>query len=253
MGLTGGQDGAAHIRASLEHVTTLRQLQAGDPDLAAAVARVKQCQSRRFAGSYADLLADPAFRPAARFFLEELYGEQDYSQRDVQFARIAGTLQTLFPQQVVGTALMLAQLHASTETLDHAMGQAWLAHSTPAAPDATRYLQAWRHVDRRPEREAQLAGVLYIGRELDRLTRTPGLRLMLKMMRGPARAAGLDALQRFLEAGFDTFAGLAKQKNGVAHFLGTIEAREADLMQALFDAEFVACETRLNNLLGQAR
>ena len=216
------------------------------------MAQVKHVQSRRFAGSYADLLAAPATQAAARFFLEELYGERDYSDRDAQFARIAGALQKLFPQQVMATALMLAELHASTETLDHAMGQAWLATATQAS-DAARYLQAWRSVGQRPAREAQLAGVLAIGQELDRLTRTPGLRLMLKMMRGPAKAAGLNALQRFLEAGFDTFADLGQQKEGVAQFLGTVQTREADLMAQLFDAGFVACETRLRGLLGQAR
>ena len=216
------------------------------------MAQVKHVQSRRFAGCYADLLAAPATRAAARFFLEELYGERDYSERDAQFARIAGALQKLFPAQVTATALMLAQLHASTETLDHAMAQAWLA-TGPAHTNAARYLQAWRSVGQRPEREAQLAGVLAIGQELDRLTRTPGLRLMLKMMRGPAKAAGLNALQRFLEAGFDTFADLGQQKNGVAQFLGTVQTREADLMAQLFDADFVTCETRLQSLLGQAR
>lgn len=247
-------DGAAHIRAALEHVTALRQAQANDAALAAAVARVKQTQSRRFAGSYADLLASPTYRPAAKFFLEELYGEQDYSERDAQFARIAGALQKLFPQQVTDTALMLAQLHSSTETLDHAMGQAWLAQEKAAGvSDAARYLHAWRTVGQRSEREAQLTGVLAIGQELDRLTRTPGLRLMLKMMRGPAKAAGLNALQRFLEAGFDTFADLGKQKNGVAHFLDTVRTREAALLEHMFDADFVTCETQLNGLLGQAR
>lgn len=247
-------DGAAHIRAALEHVTALRATQAGDAALAAAVARVKQTQSHRFAGSYADLLASPVYRPAAKFFLEELYGEQDYSERDAQFARIAGALQKLFPQQVTATALMLAELHASTETLDHAMGQAWLAQKKMAgASDATRYLHAWRTVGQRSERQAQLTGVLAIGQELDRLTRTPGLRLMLKMMRGPAKAAGLNALQRFLEAGFDTFADLGKKKEGVAHFLDTVRTREADLLAQLFDADFVTCETQLDHLLGQAR
>lgn len=247
-------DGAAHIRMALERVTALRAAQAGDTALAAAVAQVKQTQSRRFAGSYADLLASPTYRPAAKFFLEELYGEQDYSERDAQFARIAGALQKLFPQQVTATALMLAQLHASTETLDHAMGQAWLEHkNTTTTSDASRYLHAWRSVGQRPEREAQLAGVLAIGQELDRLTRTPGLRLMLKMMRGPAKAAGLNALQRFLEAGFDTFSDLGKNKNGVAHFLDTVRTREAALLAQLFDADFVTCETQLDGLLGQAR
>ena len=84
-----------------------------------------------------------------------------------------------------------------------------------------------------------------------RLTRTPGLRMMLKMMRGPAVAAGLGSLQRFLEDGFDTFAAMARN-NGAEGFLGTIEERESRLIAMLFDADLVACETELAQLLGQA-
>ena len=76
---------------------------------------------------------------------------------------------------------------------------------------------------------------------------------MLKMMRRPAQAAGLDALQQFLEAGFDTFAALARHPQGVAQFLERIESREAALMRDLFDAPAVTCGTQLRQLLGQAR
>ena len=84
-----------------------------------------------------------------------------------------------------------------------------------------------------------------------RFTRTPGLRMMLKMMRGPAVAAGLRSLQRFLEDGFDTFAAMARN-GGADDFLGTIEERESRLIAMLFDADLVACETELAQLLGQA-
>jgi hypothetical protein len=95
--------------------------------------------------------------------------------------------------------------------------------------------------------------VLEIGREMARLTRMPGLRLMLKMMRGPAAAAGLSSLQRFLEIGFDTFGAMARRPGGAERFLETIREREAALIAMLFDAELVACETELARILGQAR
>ena len=75
-----------------------------------------------------------------------------------------------------------------------------------------------------------------------------GLRLLLKMMRKPAQAAGLQALQRFLEAGFDTFAALGRQPEGVAQFLGLIERRESDWVHTLFDADLVACVTKLEQI-----
>jgi hypothetical protein len=256
---------AQQIRDAVAQVSQLRQDASGDPALGAAVAKVKRLQSRRFAGTYADLLGGGPYQAAAQFFLHELYGEADYRERDAQFARIAGALQKLFPQQVMATAVSLAQLHALTERLDHAMGQAWLGE----APDgdaqaaragdvqgdspAARYIGAWRAAARRLDREAQLTVVLEIGRELQRLTRAPGLRLMLKMMRGPAAAAGMGALQRFLEAGFDTFAAMARQPGGADGFMAIIRERESALVNLLFDADFVACETQLARTLGQAR
>jgi hypothetical protein len=98
-----------------------------------------------------------------------------------------------------------------------------------------------------------VAIVLDVGRELDRLTRTPGLRLMLKMMRKPATVAGLGSLQRFLETGFDTFAAMSRQGDGVTYFLNTVQARESGLIDRLFDAPTVACETEITGLLGQPR
>lgn len=245
-------DAAQTIRDSIADVTALRQHRTGDPALGAAVGTVKTLQARRFRGTYADLMGSPSFGPAARFFLEELYSDTDYTDRDLQFGRIAGTLQTMFPQPAVTTAVALAVLHAQTEGLDQDMGRAWLAHAG-SPNDATRYTAAWRTVGQRHARQQQLQRVLAMGTDLARLTRTPGLRMMLRMMRGPATAAGMGALQKFLEAGFDTFGQLARQRGGVEQFLATIEQRERALMDQLFDADPVTCETQLANTLGQAR
>lgn len=90
-------DAAENIRQSIARVTELRAAQTSSLALATAVRNIKLFQSRRFMGSYADLMRDPTVRPATQFFLDELYSPGDYSERDAQFARIAGTLQTVFP------------------------------------------------------------------------------------------------------------------------------------------------------------
>ena len=246
-------DAAHTIRDCIARVSALRQERANDADLGAAVARVKALQAQRFRGSYADLLTSTTLGPAARFFLEELYSDADYTERDQQFGRIAGTLQTVFPQAVVATAVDLALLHAQTEVLDQAMGRIWHGCAPGGASDTARYAAAWRAVGERAGREQQLQRVLAMGTDLARLTRTPGLRTMLRMMRGPAHAAGMGALQKFLERGFDTLGQLARQRGGVDAFLATIAERERALMAQLFDADAVTCETALARTLGQAR
>lgn len=242
------------IRDAVARVAGFRRQCNDDPALSRGVAAIKGFQASRFAGTYADLLADDRYRDAARFFLVELYSDKDYSERDAQFGRIAGGLQALFTQHAVATAVSLAQLHLLTEELDHAMARAWI-NAEPVAPASStaRYAMVWRSVGRRSDRDRQLETVLQIGRDLARLTRLPGLRLVLRMMRKPAHAAGLGSLQDFLEAGFDTFASMTRHAQGVDIFLSTIEQREAGLIDTLFDESPVACATKLDAILGQVR
>src|SRR5690606_26370646 len=138
---------------------------------------------------------------------EELYGVHDFVRRDAQFGRIAGALERLFPEAVAQLAVDLAETHALTEVLDHGLAEHWLALDA-RLPAADRYTQSWRLTGERPARARQLAVVQHMGLELQRLTRMKPLRLALRMMRNPARVAGLDALQHFLESGFDAFAAL---------------------------------------------
>lgn len=241
---------AQTIRESVAEVERLREESRLVPAIGAAVVRLKRFQARRFAGTYADLLASQSYAAAARFFLEELYSERDYGDRDAQFARIAGAVEKLFPRDVADTAATLARLHALTESLDHGMAR---IEPLDGHDDVDGYVRAWRAIGRREDRQRQLETVVAVGAEMTRLTRLPGIRMMLKMMRGPASAAGMSSLQRFLEAGFDTFAGVAKQRGGAERFLEIIREREQHLVDLLFDADLVACETELRGILGQAR
>lgn len=234
------------IRTAMAQVAQLRTDAIDHPPLGAAVTSIKHFQSRRFAYTYADLAASDQYQAATRFFLDDLYSEASYAERDAQFSGIAGALQSLLPKPALATAVALAQLHALSEQLDHAMGHAWLVGSASVDSDETgRYIHAWRTVDRRSDRETQLRIVLEIGTDLDRLTRFAGLRLILKMMRGPAHAAGLGALQHFLELGFDTFAAMGQQKPGARGFLEIVRARESRLIDLLFDAHFTTCHAEL--------
>jgi hypothetical protein len=230
------------IRSALAEVAALRATRAANPRLAHAMEAVQAFQAKRFRTTYADLQNDARFRPAVQFFLTDLYGNQDYTARDAQFGRIATPLERLFPAAVIDTAVAMAQLHATTERLDCAMAQAWLAQQ-PLADDgllpplsALDYTLIWQQVGQRTEREFQLATVLRVGHDLSTMTTKRGLRTLLRMMRGPARASGMGALQHFLERGFDTFGDLSTHDAGAHEFLTHIAEREAALLVSLFAA-----------------
>lgn len=228
--MTHTPNAADRIRTHLDRVAQLRQ-QARSAGLDRAVDDVKRLQAQRFRATYADFLKHPAYAPATHFFLEELYGVHDFALRDAQFARIAGALERLFPEAVAQLAVDLAETHALTEVLDHAMATHWLTQDA-ALPPGARYTRAWRLTGDREARARQLAVVQHMGLELQRLTRMRPLRLALRMMRNPARAAGLDALQHFLESGFDAFASMRDART----FLDTISSREVRWIDLLFDA-----------------
>ena len=236
---------AQHIRAHLARVTQLR----GDAQcngLVAAVRAVKQLQARRFRATYVDFMDDPQRAPATRFFLDELYGEHDFEERDAQFARIVGALERIFPPALSTLAVDLAEMHALTEALDHQMAGHWLALGDGiAAPE--RYVRSWRLTGQRTERERQLAVVQHMGQELQKHTRSKSLLLALRMMRRPAQAAGLSALQQFLESGFTAFGTLGDAQA----FLTTIADRERRWLDTLFDAARPVCVQALERELAR--
>jgi hypothetical protein len=219
---------AAAILGHLKVVDFERERRAALPGLNAKVVALKEFQQRRFSRTYADLLLSARYGAASRFFLEELYGPSDFTRRDAQFARVIPSMARFFPNEIVDTVATLAELHALSETLDTAMGM----HLEGEPVTAIDYILAWQWVDHAPDRERQIALTLSLADRLDRFTRKPLLRNSLRLMRVPARAAGLSELQRVLETGFDTFRAM----NGAQEFISIVGSREQDFAAALFAA-----------------
>lgn len=220
---------AASILAHLKTVERERAHRAGKAGLDARVAALKSYQQRRFSHTYADLLQSSRYGAASRFFLDELYGPGDFTHRDAQFARVVPALVRLFPTEIVDTVATLAELHALSEALDTRMAEQ-LGSETIASPD---YVRAWQRTGEIRWRQQQIALTLDVALRLDGFTRRVLVRNSLRLMRGPARAAGLGELQQFLEAGFDTFRAM----NGAQDFIALVDSRERALASELFSAD----------------
>ena len=225
------QDGET-ILHHLAAVQAEREARLTDTSLAERVTQVKRYQQARFAHTYADLLGHPRYAGAARFFLDDLYGPGDFSQRDTQFARIVPALVRLFPAEVVATVASLTALHALSEQLDNEMAR----HVDVLPMTAATYATAWRRTGQPVSRQRQVDLMLDVGRALDLYTRRPLLRHSLRLMRAPARAAGLAALQSFLEGGFETFRAM----HGAEEFLTQIANRERTMATSLFGTQNLA-------------
>lgn len=216
------------LAAALTRVIELRRQIVEDTELVARWQAVKRYQAQRLSETYADLLVSPRYRAAAEFFLDELYGEKDFEQRDREALRVAPKMARLLPERAVETMTLAVELDELSEILDARV--AGYVQSLPI--DADAYARAYRAAGTRAERERQLEMVMRIGRALDKLARMPLLAGMLHVMRGPAEAAGLQHLHHFLVRGFDAFRAM----QGAGDFLGTIQKRETALMQKLLGA-----------------
>jgi hypothetical protein len=215
------------ILGHLAQVSRERQARGADSSLALRAQAIRRFQTERFRQTYVDLLTNPTTRPAAEFFLDELYGTQDFLARDAQFQRIVPSIVKLFSADVAETVALLAELHSLSETLDTRMARE--LHPGKAV-DAETYGVAWRAVGELDLRSRQIDCVGLIGQRLIRYTTHPALGRALRLMRLPARAAKLHDLQAFLERGFDTFGALPDPQG----FLATVQGRERRTAATLF-------------------
>ncbi len=213
---------------------------ARDPDLdprnrSAWLPALQRWQADRLARSYADLQRDPRFSRATRFFLQDLYGEQDVAWRDRDVVRILPTMRRWLPAKLLEVVAGALELDLLTHQLDLATA-ATLEHSYEGRPrvDVQRYGQAYRASGTREQRETQLRLLLWVGNELDRLASNPLLGALLKLARSPARAAGLERMQQFLETGFSACNAMQGQGR---EFLSTIADREATALANLCNGD----------------
>jgi len=168
---------------------------------------LRQWQAWRVERSFGHFLKDPQRRDAAMFFLSEVYGDHDFSRRDASVARIVPMMQKLLPASVLATLADAIELDALTHALDLRMAQA-LESLAPRRKtlDIELYALAYRQVGHRRLRQRQVDLIVRVGQGLAQAVRLPGVAMLLRLSRGPARATGLADLQGFLERGFAAFA-----------------------------------------------
>jgi len=224
------------LAACIAEAQALRAERVGDPE-PGDFPRLKEWQAARLAGNYADLLASPRHKPAAEFFLTDLYGPKDFRSRDDELARVVPIMVHVLPARALATLREAVKMDALSESLDNAMVVALRKLGKSRAIDWPAYVAAYRICGRRKDRELQIDLIDKIGNTLDRLTRMPLIHFSLKLMNGPAHLAGLGDLHSFLQRGFDAFSYM----KGADEFLAIVTERETALMQELFSNPNAKC------------
>lgn len=195
---------------------------------------LRRWQAQRLERSFEDFLRDPKRRAAALFFLTDVYGDHDFSRRDANVAKVLPMMQRLLPATVLGTVADGIELGALTHAFDLRMAAA-LQRLAPTRKqlDAELYAKAYRAVGHPRLRGHQIDLIAGVGVGLAKAVRTPGVSMLLRLSRGPAKASGLGELQGFLERGFTAFSALGDGKA----FVGDIEKSERQVSRKLFASD----------------
>jgi len=219
-------DPTAAMKSQLAQLQALRGSASVKPG---RLHELKHFQSERLARSYEDIAAQPRYRAATGFFLGDLYGPKDFSRRDADMARLVPAMRRVLPAFALETAAHAIELECLSESLDHRV-----AAALPPGPiDDERYAEAYRAGSTPPERTRQIELVVAVGKRLDTLVTKPFIFRTLKLMHQPARLAGLEELQNFLERGFRAF----HEMGGADEFLALVRDRETLILNRLFSGE----------------
>jgi hypothetical protein len=213
------------LRRDLQAAMVERQLAATDAATARARESLRRFQSARMSITHADLLASNETRDAAQFFLDDLYGTHDFTQRDADIERIIPMMESLMPISALQTIAEAIELDALSEALDRAMAVRLGEQFVEAD-----YIDAYCKITSRTEREAQITHIQSVGGSLCELVRIPLIGGTLAMMRVPAKLAGLGELHNFLDRGFGAFKKMRKPKD----FVTAIVKRETTILENLY-------------------
>lgn len=186
-------------------------------------------QCNRLLVSHDDLAQQKRYQKAMAFFVEELYGPKDFSQRDADLARIIPKLAKVLPDKAMSAMNDALSLNALSFELDMEMAQHLTQHYPGQSIDRHSYADAYRHVGRLEDRKHQIDIISHLGDQLADVIKIRGIGMLISISRRPAKLAGVLALHEFLERGFDAF----KAIGDVQSFIQPVLQRETQLMMAL--------------------
>ncbi|MCW8092573.1 FFLEELY motif protein [Alteromonas sp. ASW11-130] len=186
-------------------------------------------QCERLLVSHQDLAQQQPYQDAMGFFVDELYGPKDFSQRDADIARVIPKLAKVLPDKAMFALEDALALNALSFDLDLEVTEALAGQ----ALDRDSYAVAYRKVGRKEDRQKQLDLIYDLGMQLNDVIKIKGIGMLIKLARRPAKVAGLLTLHEFLERGFQSF----KLIGDVHGFVDPVVSRERELMEKLLAPE----------------
>ena len=216
------------IIQDLQETEQMRQL-ISQQNLTQSVRELQSWQTKRLLVTHHDLWNSKRFKPAMQFFIDEIYGPRDFSQRDIELARVLPNMAKVLPNKGLKSLQAALRLNCLSLELDIA-----LVHELDNKEiNRSNYFTCYRQSSNQSKREEQIQLLKDLGLDLAKVVKITGISAILMLSRKPAKVAGVESLHAFLEKGFKSF----KKLGEVHDFIDPIINRERELMHLLFAAK----------------
>lgn len=219
---------ATRLRQALadSHTLAARLDEPGFP--LAELAIVQSWQRQRLAAAYADFTSQERYSAAGDFFLDELYGGLHFRERDQEMERVLPVMVRMLRDDMLLALAEAFELQALSLDFDIQMTAQFLDKGWDQLT-LSRYGEIYRACGREDAREQQVELIHRLGLDLNSLVRHRLVMMLVRMLRGPAIAAGFGLLQSFLENGLRAF----RIMGDGTEFIDTIRLREGEFMHSL--------------------
>ena len=214
----------------VQHLRSTEKMQAHitHENLTKRIRDLQTWQTKRLLTTHDDLWQSKRFKPAMQFFVEELYGPKDFSQRDIELARVVPKMAKVLPNKGLVSLEAALRMNCLSLELDIAL----VHEMSNKEINRVNYFDCYRHAGQRLKREEQIELLESLAIDLAQVVKISGISTILLLSRKPAKVAGVKSLHEFLEKGFKSF----KKLGNVNDFLDPIITRERALMQSLYAA-----------------
>ena len=236
---------ARRFKEVLEHSAQLTRTQVDSDGLSVGQATLSDWQCDRLRKTYADLSTNRRYKKAVEFFLTDLYGPVDFSQRDNDIARVYPLMVKVLSADAIESLTQGLELNTLTMELDMLLLQVLIDECgfDPAHGelDFETYAQGYKACDNYEQRKTQIEMIGQIGQKLEHVTRNRLILTAVQLARRPARLAGFGELQSFIERGLAGFRAMGS----ATEFLQTVEYRETKLLDAIYKGEPIPEDIRV--------
>ncbi len=230
---------AKRFRTILEETSRLTRERVKGGGLSKGQEVLATWQCSRLAATYEDLSAQKRYEKAVEFFLTDLYGPLDFSQRDKDIKRVYPVMVNVLSADAIDSLAQGLELNSLSMILDARLLEVLVkecgfdARTEPGALDYQMYAEAYRACDNYDKRVRQIDLIVQVGENLESVTRRRMILAAVKVARKPAQIAGFGELQSFIERGLAAF----KAMGSANEFLATLHSREMRLLDSIYSGK----------------